>query len=205
MRIRHLAIIIILQLTIFSCRNRSTDNEIDTERKETVQISKDSSDRITNDNKKGNIPGLINDSIGNFCDCAIGRFKVKYYTRNDSTCKFVPGPLQKYANPQIMVDSIALPYARKGILIVSDGNKVYQKEITRNDLQKTIKVEDIEYFQIHTITAKQTSENSLLFTISLSMDDTLYVYEFDYEYFNGIFTLKKYRIYDDEGVDEIKI
>ena len=64
---------------------------------------------------------------------------------------------------------------------------------------------DIEYFQIYIGTTKLTNDSNLLFTVSLSMDDTYYVFEFDYEYHDGKFTLKKCRMYDEEGEEEINV
>ena len=71
--------------------------------------------------------------------------------------------------------------------------------------KEKIKVDDIEYFQIYIGTTKLTNDSNLLFTVSLSMDDTYYVFEFDYEYHDGKFTLKKCRMYDEEGEEEINV
>ncbi len=118
----------------------------------------------------------------------------------------MPGHLQRFVTGiEEKIDSTNLPYARKACLYVCDKNKVYQKEITIDELQRKIKVDDIEYFQIYIGTTKLTNDSNLLFTVSLSMDDTYYVFEFDYEYHDGKFTLKKCRMYDEEGEEEINV
>ena len=195
MRIISVVIIAFFHFFLLSCGNQPHNGKNDSiQTEENVQ---------KNDNDLFSMP--INDSITSFCDSVIGKFKVRYYTRNDSTERFVPGPLQRDTNQELKVDSTTLPYARKACLFVCEGNRVHQKEITRIELQKTINVEDLEYFQIHTITIKSSNKDSLLFTVSLSMDDTLYFFEFDYEYHNGKFTLIRCRMFDDEGVEEIKV
>ena len=195
MRTKLVIIITLFHFILFSCGNQPHNGKKDSIQTE-ENVQKD-------DNDLFQIP--INDSIASYCDSVIGKFKLRYYTKNDSTGRFVPGPLQRYSNQELKVDSTTLPYARKACLFVCEGNIVHQKEINRIELQKTINVEDLEYFQIHTITVKSSDNDGLLFTISLSMDDTLYYYEFDYEYHNGKFTLIKCRMFDDEGIEDIKV
>ena len=70
-----------------------------------------------------------NDNIEYLCDSLIGDFHIRHYTRNDSTGRFMM--------PSAKNDTRTLPYARKACLFVCDDNIVYQKEITRAELQRT--------------------------------------------------------------------
>ena len=193
--------IALLSSLLLSCKNQHSNDAISVKNADSILVNEKShNDGITK------IPLPSKDSIDDFCDSVIGRFHIRHFTRNDSTRKFVPGHLQRFVTGiEDKIDSTNLPYARKACLYVCDRNKVYQKEITIDELQRKIKVDDIEYFQLYIGTTKLTNDSNLLFTVSLSMDDTYYVFEFDYEYHDGKFTLKKCRMYDDEGEEEIDV
>lgn len=193
---RNLITIVILQFLLLSCNSKPT-------KVETKQIDSVFVDTISPTQHTKSFS--LNDSISNYYEGIIGDYRVEYYIRNDSTSRFVPGHLQRYVYPSQEVDSTSLPYARKIHILVSKGEKSIRKEITRSELHSVAKVEDIEYFQIQTVTAKYSQRKNILFTISMSMDDTLYYYEFDYEYKDGEFTLIEYRGYDDEGVQTVRV
>ena len=201
MQTRTFLLIALLSSLLLSCKNQHSNDAISVKNADSILVNEKShNDGITK------IPLPSKDSIADFCDSVIGRFHIRHFTRNDSTRKFVPGHLQRFVTGiEDKIDSTNLPYARKACLYVCDRNKVYQKEITIDELQRKIKVDDIEYFQLYIGTTKLTNDSNLLFTVSLSMDDTYYVFEFDYEYHDGKFTLKKCRMYDDEGKEEIDV
>ena len=201
MRIKLFLFILPLTFLLFSCKNQNSNDAINVKDTDSILVKNEShNDGITK------IPLPSKDSIADFCDSVIGRFHIRHFTRNDSTRKFVPGHLQRFVTGiEDKIDSTNLPYARKACLYVCDKNKVYQKEITIDELQRKIKVDDIEYFLLYIGTTKLTNDSNLLFTVSLSMDDTYYVFEFDYEYHDGKFTLKKCRMYDEEGEEEINV
>lgn len=193
---RNLITIVVFQFLLLSCNNKPSI--VETMRVDSVFV-----DTIASNQHPISIS--LNDSISDYYEGVIGDYRVQYYIGNDSASRFVPGHLQKYVYPTQEIDSTSLPYARKIHIIVCEGEKSIKKEITRSELHTAIKVEDIEYFQIQTITAKYSQRKNILFTISMSMDDTLYYYEFDYEYKDGKFTLTEFRIYDDEGVQIVKM
>lgn len=193
-----LAFAISLLLCICSCNNNSSINNANNEheRTDSVSISNDSISQIK-------VPE--NDSIACYLDSVIGRFHVKHFTQNDSTSRFVPGYLHRYVINNQEIDSTSLPYARKACIFVYDRNNVIKKEITRSELHKVIQMEDIEYFHLYIKEVKFDNEKNLVFTVSLSMEDTYYVFECDYVYKNGKFKLEECREYDDEGMESWKV
>ena len=94
-------------------------------------------------------------------------------------------------------------FAKNSFLVVDDENVVYQKEITRAELHKEITVKDIESFQINSIIAQSTENNSILFNVSLGMEESLYFYEFKYEYSDGNFSLLGCKMFDAETKEEL--
>lgn len=185
-----LILAILLCIGIASCidRNQTNNvNDIDSLAIDTSLV--DSLDELS----KIDIPE--NDNIEYFCDSVIGEIHIRHYTRNDSTGRFVL--------PTAKNDSRTLPYARKACLFVCDENIVYQKEITRAELHKEITVKDIESFQINSITAQSTENNSIIFNVSLGMEESLYFYEFKYEYSDGKFSLLGCKMFDAETKEEL--
>lgn len=185
-----LIIAIILCIGIASCIDRNQTNkanDIDSLSIDTSSV--DSLDELS----KIAIPS--NDNIEYLCDSVIGDLHIRHYTRNDSTGRLVPLTSNS--------DNRTLPYARKACLFVCDDNTVYQKEITRADLNKDITVRNIESFQINSIIAQSADDGRILFNVSIGMEESLYFYEVKYEYSNGKFTPLGCKMFDAETREEL--
>lgn len=185
-----LIIAIILCIGIASCIDKNQTNkanDIDSLSIDTSSV--DSLDELS----KIAIPSK--DNIEYLCDSVIGDLHIRHYTRNDSTGRLVP--------PTSNSDNRTLPYARKACLFVCDDNTVYQKEITRADLNKDITVRNIESFQINSIIAQSADDGRILFNVSIGMEESLYFYEVKYEYSNGKFTPSGCKMFDAETKEEL--
>lgn len=182
---------IILCIAVASCvNNNPTSHPADVDSLSVDTTKVDSLDELSR------IAVPTNDNIEFLCDSIIGDLHIRHYTRNDSTATL--------GQPSSPSDTRTLPYARKACLFVCDGNTVYQKEITRAELQKNItSKENIEEFQISSINAETIDDAALQFKVAMKKEDALYLYEFEYEYRKGEFTLNGTAMYDAESNEKM--
>ena len=176
-----LAFIFFALLLLGSCRDTSAIKN---------EISESGDNDINNISQNDSISKILptkNDSIACYLDSIIGRFHVKHFTTNDSTGKCV---LKFTLGEENKLDSI-VHYDRKLHIYIGDGNYVFKKTITREELCKIAEQEEYETLCIRYVDVKLLNDSSLLYHIGLEEEDNWSI-SFDYVYSNKKFLLKKY-------------
>lgn len=176
-----LAFIFFALLLFGSCRDTSATKN------EKSECENNGINNISQNDSISKIMPPANDSIACYLDSFIRRFHVKHFTTNDSTGKCV---LKFTLGGENKLDSI-VHYDRKLHIYIGDGNHVFKKTITREELCKIAKQEEYETLCIRYVDVKLLNDSSLLFQIGLEEEDNWSI-SFDYVYSNKKFLLKKY-------------
>ena len=142
----------------------------------------------------------IEDSATCYNDTVIMPYRIKYFIVNDDTEEYIH--VLKYTEGWKYDEADAVKHkSRKVCLLISDGNRLLKKEIHRRDLAEIIKrnysFEEEKFMFISQIEVAKKNENALFFKLSLMMEDTMYWFEFNYEFDGKELIFKEYKEFSD--------